>query len=65
MHVDIRSSNFWKGDEVKTSSYSLTDNFYKYYNLNKSDVYPTAVKKSKDITLTVDGVTYSSTITEK
>ncbi|MDE7138952.1 MAG: hypothetical protein K2O29_10975, partial [Ruminococcus sp.] len=62
-HVDVRTSNFWKGDEVKTSAYSLTDDFYKYYNLNKSDVYPTTVKKSKNIILTVDGVTYSGTIT--
>ena len=64
-HVDVRTSNFWKGDETKTSAYSVTDDFYKYYSLSKSDVYPTAVKKSKNITLTVDGVTYSGTITEK
>ncbi|MDE7137598.1 MAG: hypothetical protein K2O29_03965, partial [Ruminococcus sp.] len=64
-HVDVRTSNFWKGDEVKTSAYSVTDDFYKYYSFSKSDVYPTAVKKSKNIALTVDGVTYSGTITEK
>ena len=65
-HVDTRTSNFWKGDEVKTTAYSVTDDFYKYYGLSKSDVYPTkATKKSKNITLTIDGVTYEGTLTEK
>ena len=65
-HVDTRTSNFWKGDEVVTSAYSVIDDFYKYYGLSKSDVYPTdTAKKSKNITLTIDGVTYSGTITEK
>ena len=64
-HVDTRTSNFWKGDEVVTSAYSVTDDFYKYYGLSKSDVYPASAKKSKNITLTIDGVTYEGTITEK
>ena len=65
-HVDTRTSNFWKGDEVKTTAYSVTDDFYKYYGLSKSDVYSTiATKKSKNITLTIDGVTYEGTLTEK
>ena len=38
-HVDVRSSNFWKGDEVKTSAYSVTNDFYKYYKLSEVDVY--------------------------
>ena len=38
-HVDVRSSNFWKGDEVKTTAYSITNDFYKYYGLSESDVY--------------------------
>ncbi len=65
-HVDTRTSNFWKGDEVVTSAYSVTGGFYKYYGLSKSDVYPTVTaKKSKNITLTIDDVTYSGTVTEK
>ena len=65
-HVDTRTANFWKGDEVKTTAYSVTDDFYKYYGLSKSDVYPTKeTKKSKNITLTIDGVTYEGTLTEK
>ncbi len=65
-HVDTRKANFWKGDEVKTTAYSVTDDFYKYYGLSKSDVYPDTVnKKQKNITLTIDGVTYSGTLEEK
>ena len=65
-HVDTRTANFWKGDEVVTTAYSVTDDFYKYYGLTKSDVYPTAtVKKSINITVTLDGTTYSGAIDEK
>lgn len=56
IHVDTRTANFWKGDEVKTTAYSVTDDFYKYYGLSKSDVYPASAKKSKAFTITVDGM---------
>lgn len=65
-HVDVRTSNFWKGDEVVTSAYSVCSDFYKYFGLTKNDVYgTTTTKKSKSITLIIDGETYSGTITEK
>ena len=64
-HVDVRTSNFWNGNEVVTSAYSITEDFYKYYGLSKSDVYPASAKKSKNITITIDGVTYSGTLEEK
>ncbi|MDE6833920.1 MAG: hypothetical protein K2J39_06735 [Ruminococcus sp.] len=35
-HVDVRTSNFWKGDEVVTSAYSVTDDFYRYYGIPKT-----------------------------
>ena len=35
-HVDVRTSNFWKGDEVVTSDYSVTNDFYSYYSIPKS-----------------------------
>ncbi|MCM1316469.1 MAG: D-Ala-D-Ala carboxypeptidase family metallohydrolase [Alistipes senegalensis] len=35
-HVDVRTSNFWKGDEVVTSDYSVTDDFYSYYGIPES-----------------------------
>lgn len=63
-HVDVRTSNFWKGDEVKSSAYSVTDDFYKYYGLTKSEVCPEN-RKSRNITLIIDGVTYSGTLAEK
>lgn len=37
-HVDVRTANFWKGDEVVTSDYSVTDDFYSYYGVPKSSV---------------------------
>lgn len=64
-HVDVRPSNFWKGDEVKTSAYSVTDDFYKYYGLSKSNVYPTTAKKTAEVSVTIDGKTYSGMLTEK
>ncbi|MDE6425136.1 MAG: hypothetical protein K2K89_03235 [Ruminococcus sp.] len=63
-HVDVRTSNYWKGNEIVTTSYSVTDDFYKYYSLTKSNVYPTT-KKTAQISVTVDGKTYSGTLTEK
>ncbi|MDE7138909.1 MAG: hypothetical protein K2O29_10740, partial [Ruminococcus sp.] len=35
-HVDVRTSNFWKGDETVTFAYSVTDDFYSYYGVPKS-----------------------------
>ena len=64
-YVDVRSSNFWKGDEVKTTAHSVTDDFYKYYGLSETDIYPASVKKSKKFTITVDGVTYQGTLSKK
>ncbi len=64
-HVDVRSSNFWKGDETITSSYSVCSDFYEYYKLKESDVYPASAKQSKKFTITVDGVTYQGTLSEK
>lgn len=66
-HVDVRTSNYWKGNEIVTTAYSVTDDFYSYYNLSKSDVYPTTTttKKTAEVSVTVDGKTYSGTLTEK
>ncbi len=66
-HVDIRSGLKWYGDETVTTAYSVTDDFYKHYKLSKTDVYGSSVtvKKTKAITLTIDGLTYEGTLTEK
>ncbi len=65
-HVDTRTSNKWFGDEVVTSAYSVCSDFYGYYKLTKSNVYGTyQTKKTKDVTLIIDGVTYEGTLIEK
>ena len=65
-HVDTRTSLKWYGDETVTTAYSVTDDFYKHWKLSKNDVYGNAQnKKTKSVTLTIDGVTYSGTLTEK
>ncbi|MDE6775810.1 MAG: hypothetical protein K2J37_05905 [Ruminococcus sp.] len=65
-HVDTRTSNFWKGDEVITLSYSICTDFYSYYKLSKEDVYGADTqKKTKEITIIIDGVTYIGTVSEK
>lgn len=64
-HVDVRLAGKWLGDEVKTTAYSVTDDFYDYYGLSKSDVYGSAPADTLDITITLDGKTYSGTLTAK
>ncbi|MBP3380974.1 MAG: hypothetical protein J6K77_08950, partial [Ruminococcus sp.] len=66
-HVDVRVSK-WFGDETKGDNYNIpSGDFYEHYKLSRTDVYGAAaqVKKTKNVTLTVDGVTYEGTLTEK
>lgn len=66
-HVDVRTVK-WFGDEVMGTNYNIpSGDFYKHYCLSKTDVYSVTaqVKKTKDVTLTVDGVTYTGTLKEK
>lgn len=63
-HVDVASRK-WYGDETKTTAKSVTDDFYKYWSLERSDVYGKSAVSEKVITLTIDGVTYTGVITEK
>ncbi|MDE6832874.1 MAG: hypothetical protein K2J39_01295 [Ruminococcus sp.] len=44
-HVDVRTFNFWKGDEVVTDNYSVTDDFYSYYGIPKSSVNVSATSE--------------------
>lgn len=48
VHLDVASRK-WYGDEVHTTTKSITADFYKYYNLKKSDVYPTEQKNYEAI----------------
>ena len=38
IHLDARTSNIWKGDEI-VSNNTVTNDFYSYYGLTKDDVY--------------------------
>ncbi len=48
-HVDVRTSNFWKGDEVITTTHSVTDDFYKYYGIPKSSGKSEIVARGIDV----------------
>lgn len=63
-HVDTRKSNYWKGDEVKGTSSSVTSDFHSYYGIPRKTVqarlqqYLNALGES----LAVDGIIGSKTI---
>lgn len=38
IHLDVRESNFYKGNEF-INFHTLTDDFYKYYGLSREEVY--------------------------
>lgn len=65
-HVDV-ASRTWRGDETVTTASSVCSDFYSHWGLSKTDVYGSAAAatKTKSVTLTIDGVTYSGTLTEK
>ena len=45
-HTDARPSGKWYGNEVVTTAYSVTDDFYKYYGIKKPNAeHPPDVKK--------------------
>ena len=48
-HVDVRTSNFWKGDEVVTSDYSVTDDFYSYYGIPKTSGNTAVIARGIDV----------------
>ncbi len=66
-HVDVRTVK-WFGDETNGGNYSIpSGDFYKHYDLSKTDVYgaDAQAKKTRNVTLTIDGVTYEGTLIEK
>lgn len=48
-HLDVRTSNFWKGDETKGTS-TVTNDFYSYFNIKREETLPD--------TLVINGNTY-------
>lgn len=63
VHVDVRSGR-WYGDETKGTS-TVTSDFYAYWGLTKADVYGSSAPTTKNVTLIIDGVTYTGTLTAK
>lgn len=63
-HVDVRTGVKWYGDETVTTAYRVTDDFYEYYKLEKSDVYGKE-KRSINVSVIVDGVIYSGELKEE
>ncbi|MBP3379273.1 MAG: hypothetical protein J6K77_00200 [Ruminococcus sp.] len=61
-HVDVRAGK-WFGDETKGSNYGIPEgDFFKHFGLSKKDVY--GVRTLKIQSITIDGVTYTGTLTE-
>lgn len=61
IHLDARTSNIWKGNEIVSNS-TVTSDFYKYYGLTKDDVYKNMAVPTKT---TTSSTTSSSTATIK
>lgn len=49
IHLDARTSNIWKGNEIVSNS-TVTNDFYKYYGLTKDDVYKNMMVPVKPVT---------------
>lgn len=58
-HCDVRSSGKWYGDETKGNN-SVTDDFYKYFNMPKEET----MKKGIDISYCQTQVTWSEVTAE-
>ncbi len=61
-HVDTRTNDKWYGDEaVEGGTYSsVCSDFYQHFGIKKE-----TAKRTKNVTITIDGVTYSGKLTEK
>ena len=60
IHLDARTSNIWKGNEIVSNS-TVTNDFYKYYGLTKDDVYKNMKVPVKPTTPTTPTTPSSST----
>lgn len=68
IHLDVRSGVKWFGDEVITSAYSVTDDFYKYYGFTRhenSDIKTLQnILNNKGAELAADGIAGNKTLME-
>lgn len=66
IHVDVRTSNFWKGDEAVKggTSGTVTNDFYSYYGIKKPTSALSNIVKSMQIAIgvTADGIVGPNTI---
>lgn len=71
-HVDVRSSAKWYGDETVTTTKSVTNDFYSYYGIAKTETDSTAnlnkelqtILNADGGKLTVDGIIGPKTLAE-
>lgn len=64
-HVDVRSGSKWYGNEVVTTAYSVTTDFYAYYGLGDSSIRELQkLLNDKGASLTVDGIAGIKTLAE-
>ena len=65
IHLDVRTSNKWYGDEVKGTSSSVTRDFYSYYGISRADASIKALQEalnSYGSRLAVDGIVGEKTL---
>lgn len=59
IHLDVRTSGKWYGDEVKGTSSSVTSDFYSYYGISRSDSFIRSLQQALNgigHSLVVDGI---------
>ena len=65
IHLDVRTSGKWYGDEVKGTSSSVTSDFYAYYGISRSSEAVRELQtilNGKGAKLTVDGIAGAKTL---
>ena len=65
IHLDVRSSGQWYGDEVKGTSSSVTTDFYSYYGISRADSLIKELQTALNTyghRLTVDGIAGEKTL---
>lgn len=67
IHVDVRASGTWFGDEVKGTATSVTNDFYSYYKIARVESHIAELQKllnNKGASLVIDGIAGAKTLAE-